>query len=593
MRFQPLILTLLCFAAVPALAMPTPEQLEFFETQVRPVLAEQCYKCHGPEKQKADLRVDSLQALLKGSEQGPVLIPGKPEESSLIKSIKHIGESKMPAKAPKMPDAQITAIEQWVAMGAPWPENDKPATAGSTVAARQHWSYQPIKSVPVPEVASPGRTIANPIDAFIVARLSAAGLTPSARADNRTLLRRASFVLTGLPPTAEEVTAIEADTSPNAFAKALDRLLDSPRYGERWARHWMDVARYADSKGYIGVGVDRSYPFAYTYRDWLIRAFNADVPYDRFLMLQLAADQMVGPNDPELAAMGFLNVGRRFIGNIHDIIDDRIDTLCRGTMGLTVACARCHDHKFDPILQRDYYALYGVFNSSAEPEELPKIGEIEDPEALANYEREYAKKKAAFDQFVADKMRDYALLATVTTGVPVALAPVDREVLRPLMTGKDRERTRELASEINKVNATQVSPPRAMVMVDKPQPIEPHIFLRGNPGRPGEEVKRQFIGVLGGREAAALHERERAPRPRSGNRQPRESADCPAHRQSDVGVPLWERTGRHSRRFWREGRHTEPSRAARLAGELVHREWLVPEKAAPPRDAQRDVAADE
>jgi mono/diheme cytochrome c family protein len=494
MRLLPLTFSLTWLAATSAFATPTPEQLEFFEKQVRPVLAEQCFKCHGPEKQKGELRVDSLQALLKGSDQGPVVVPGKPEESSLIKSIKHIGDAKMPEKAPKMPDAQISALEQWVAMGAPWPENDKPATNGAAKAAKEHWSYQPVKTVQVPEVAG----AANAIDAFISTKLATAGLTPSPRADKRTLLRRASFTLLGLPPTAEEVATFDSDASPDAFAKAVDRLLESPRYGERWARHWMDVARYADSKGYIGVGVDRSYPFAYTYRDWLIRAFNSDVPYDRFLMLQLAADQMVGPNDPELAAMGFLNVGRRFIGNIHDIIDDRIDTLCRGTMGLTVACARCHDHKFDPVLQRDYYALYGVFNSSIEPEELPKIGEIDDPQALANYERAYAAKKAQFDDFVGGKVRDYALLVTVSTGVPVAVPPLDRDVLRPLMTGKDRERSRELAGELNKVNSTQVSPPRAMVMVDKPQPIEPVIFQRGNPGRPGDPVKRQFIGVLAG-----------------------------------------------------------------------------------------------
>jgi len=495
MRFFPLIISLVCLAgAAPAPGTLSPEQLEFFEKEVRPVLAEQCYKCHGPEKQKGELRVDSLEAMLKGSDQGPVVVPGKPEESSLIKSIKHIGDAKMPEKAPKMPDAQISALEHWVAMGAPWPENDKQATTAASRAAKEHWSYQPIKAVPVPEVAN----AANPIDAFVISKLGEVGLTPSPRADKRTLLRRASFAMIGLPPTAEEMDALEADASPDAFAKAVDRLLDSPRYGERWARHWMDVARYADSKGYIGVGVDRSYPFAYTYRDWLIRAFNSDVPYDRFLELQLAADQMVGPNDPDLAAMGFLNVGRRFIGNIHDIIDDRIDTICRGTMGLTVACARCHDHKFDPVLQRDYYALYGVFNSSTEPEELPKIGEIDDPQALANYEREYQKKKAALDEFVAARLSDYGLLTTLATGVPVVLAPLDRDVLRPLMTGKDREKARELASEINKVNATQVGPPRAMVMVDKPQPIEPVIFVRGNPGRPGDPVKRQFIGVLAG-----------------------------------------------------------------------------------------------
>jgi hypothetical protein len=189
-----------------------------------------------------------------------------------------------------MPDAQISALEQWVAMGAPWPDQDKPVTAGAAKAAKEHWSYQPVKTVQVPEVAG----AANAIDAFISTKLACCGAdTVAARGSTHVAPARKLYAHR-LPPTAEEVAAFESDASPDAFAKAIDRLLESPRYGERWARHWMDVARYADSKGYIGVGVDRSYPFAYTYRDWLIRAFNSDVPYDRFLMLQLAADQMVG-----------------------------------------------------------------------------------------------------------------------------------------------------------------------------------------------------------------------------------------------------------------------------------------------------------
>lgn len=492
MRQLTLSLTISSFAAASAVATVTPEQIEFFEKSVRPVLVEQCYKCHGPEKQKGDLRVDSLAALLKGSDQGPAIVPGKPGESSLIKSIKHEGESKMPAKAPKMPDAQINALEQWVAMGAPWPDSDKPATLPQTTAAKSHWSYQPIQHPPVPAIE--GAT--NPIDAFIREKLFQNGLTPAPKADKRTLLRRASFDLVGLPPRAEAVAAFEADQSPDAFAHVVDTLLASPQYGERWARHWMDVARYADSKGYIGVGVNRDYPFAYTYRDWLVRALNHDLPYDRFIQLQLAADQMVEPNDSDLAAMGFLTVGRRFIGNINDIIDDRIDTLSRGTMGLTVACARCHDHKFDPVLQADYYSLYGVFNSSDEPDDLPVIGEIDDLEAKAKYDAALGKCRRDLDGFVAERATTYSLLASVATGIPITVTSIDREALKPLFTGKDREESRRLRGEIDKVNGTSVSPPRAMVLRDKPQPVEPVIFVRGNPGRPGDKVKRQFIGFL-------------------------------------------------------------------------------------------------
>jgi mono/diheme cytochrome c family protein len=482
------------FATISAVATPTPEQLEFFERKVRPVLAEQCYKCHGPEKQKADLRVDSLAALLKPGVDGPIIVPGKPGESLLIKSIKHLGDMKMPEKAPKMPEDQIAALEQWVAMGAPWPEYDKPVTSAANDSAKAHWSYQPIKNPAVP--ATEGA--ANPIDAFVREKLTAANLTMSQPADKRTLLRRASYELIGLPPTAEEAETFEADQSPDAFAKVVDRLLASPHYGERWARHWMDVARYADSKGYLAGGVSRDYPFAYTFRDWLIRAFNEDLPYDRFLQLQLAADHLVGSNDPNLAAMGFLTVGRRFLGNIHDIIDDRIDTLTRGTMGLTVACARCHDHKFDPVLQKDYYSIYGVFASSDEPEDLPAIGDIEDKEAKAKYDAELAKRQGNLDQFVSDRAADAGLLASITTGVPFALYSTDRDALKTVLSGKDRQRSRDLRNEIEKINGTMASPPRAMVLRDKPQPVEPRVFIRGNPGRPGEQVKRQFISFMTG-----------------------------------------------------------------------------------------------
>jgi hypothetical protein len=479
-------------ASVGAVATPVPEQLEFFEKKVRPVLAEQCYKCHGPEKQKADLRVDSREALLKPGEEGPAIVPGKPDESLLIKSIKHVGDMKMPEKGPKMPDDQIAALEQWIAMGAPWPEYDKPVTSSQGALAKAHWSYQPIQNPTVPAVEG----ASHPIDAFVLEKLKAANLPMSPGADKRTLIRRASFELIGLPPSADEVTAFESDSSPDAFAKVVDRLLASPHYGERWARHWMDIARYADSKGYLAGGASRDYPFAYTFRDWLIRSFNEDLPYDRFLQFQLAADHMVGSNDPNLAAMGFLTVGRRFLGNIHDIIDDRIDTLTRGTMGLTVACARCHDHKFDPVLQKDYYSMYGVFASSDEPEDMPIIGDIEDKEAKSRYEAELAKRQDKLNEFVAGRAADYGLLTSVATGVPFALYITDREALRGVMTGKDRERSRELRKEIDKLNGTMASPPRAMVLRDKPQPVEPRIFIRGNPGRPGEPVQRQFITFL-------------------------------------------------------------------------------------------------
>ncbi len=468
---------------------PTPEQIEFFEKKVRPILVEQCYSCHGPEKQKAELRLDSLAALLKGSDLGPVLIPGKPGESSFIKSIKHIGDAaKMPERKPKMPAAQIEALEQWVAMGAPWPADNKPATPSALDSAKAHWSYQPI-----------GKPAGGDIDGFVSAELKKAGLARSPQADKRTLIRRATFDLIGLPPTADEVADFENDKSPDAFAKVVDRLLADPQYGERWARHWLDVARYADTKGYLAGGEERRYPFAYTYRDWVIRAMNDDLPYDKFITLQLAADRLVGPNDPDLAAMGFLLVGRRFLNNVNDIIDDRIDVISRGLMGITVACARCHDHKFDPLSQKDYYAMHGILASSEEPQELPEIGKASaDPAVAAKYAKDLAEREADLDRFLAEKAADYSLLASISTGVPLTIAALDRDILRRVMLRKDRERATQLDRKISALHATTGAPPRAMVMRDRPQPVQPYVFVRGNPGRPGEKVPRQFIGILSG-----------------------------------------------------------------------------------------------
>jgi hypothetical protein len=246
------------------------------------------------------------------------------------------------------------------------------------------------------------------VDAFIFDKLAASGMQPAAPADKRTLIRRATFDLTGLPPTAADVAAFEADASANAFEKVLDRLLASPAYGQRWARHWLDVARYADTKGYV-FQEERRYPFAYTYRDWVVSALNQDMPYDQFLINQVAADRVMAENPKadkaNLAAMGFLTVGRRFLNNQADIIDDRLDVLSRGTMGLTVACARCHDHKFDPIPAADYYSLYGVFASSTEPKDPPLLaaGGEKSPQTI-EYEKELATREAAIVKFKEDRL---------------------------------------------------------------------------------------------------------------------------------------------------------------------------------------------
>ncbi len=394
----------------PALARAAddPAGLEFFETKIRPILADNCYKCHSQQsaKIKGGLLLDTRAGLLKGGDTGPAIKPGDPDQSLLIKAVRYSdADLRMPPKNKKLPAEKIADLEAWVKMGAPDPRTTAAGAAQVTSIrekARTHWAFQPVREPAVPAVKN-RRFVQTPVDNFILARLEAANLQPSPEADKRTLIRRATFDLTGLPPTPEEVAAFTADKSPDAFARVVDRLLASPRYGERWGRHWLDVARYADTKGYV-FEEDRHYPYSYTYRDYVIRAFNEDLPYDQFIKQQIAADLMTNnPDKRSLAALGYLTLGRRFVNNIHDIIDDRIDVVCRGMMGLTVTCARCHDHKYDPIPTRDYYSLYGVFASSMEPEEEPLLNMDPPAKDHAEYLAERKKREDERDSFRREK----------------------------------------------------------------------------------------------------------------------------------------------------------------------------------------------
>jgi hypothetical protein len=416
------ITLLLAAALAPADGPPDAQSIEFFEMKIRPILVQHCYQCHSAEakKVKSGLLLDTRDGIRKGGETGPAVVPGKIDKSLLIQAIRYGDELKMPPKG-KLSDAVIADFEKWVAMGAPDPR-DKAATAKAGLydydKARKHWAYQPIRKPPLPAVRL-SSWATSPIDNFILAKLEANGLTPSPPADRRTLIRRAYYDLIGLPPTYEEVQAFERDPSPDAFAKVVDRLLDSPHYGERWGRHWLDVARYADTKDLVLVfGPDRVRPYSYTYRDYVIRALNADTPYDRFIHEQLAADQIVpkkgtGPLESQvlspfseqdekwrLAAMGFLTLGRLFDNNVPDILDDRVDTVTRGLLGLTVSCARCHDHKYDAIPTADYYSLYGVFASSVMPVELPLIGDPARTPGSAEFEKQAAPKREELRKFV-------------------------------------------------------------------------------------------------------------------------------------------------------------------------------------------------
>jgi cytochrome c553 len=385
-------------------AQPTDDaKIEFFESRIRPVLATSCYDCH-TDAAKGGLRVDSREALLKGGQRGAAIVIGKPEESLLIKAIAHTHESlRMPKGAAKLKEEEIADLSQWIKDGAVWPQT---TAKNSYLIKQEHktfWSFQPIRNPAVPIVKG---VTNNPIDAFLLAQLEAKGLTFNPPADKRTLLRRVTYDLTGLPPTSEELRAFIDDTSPDAFARVVDRLLDSATYGERWARHWLDLARYSDTLGMIDAGKNLQgwFPYAYTYRDWVIRAFNQDLPYDQFIIQQIAADKVPNNEPKNLAALGFLSLTRGGLGVTRpDKIDDKIDVVTRGLMGLTVSCARCHNHKFDPIPTADYYSLYTIFSNSREPKTLPLL----DPKnaELKQWEAEMKTEEASIEVDIR-KMRE-------------------------------------------------------------------------------------------------------------------------------------------------------------------------------------------
>jgi hypothetical protein len=358
-------------------ADPSGEGIAFFETRIRPVLVENCIKCHGPDKTKAKLRLDSRTTMLKGGDTGPAILPGDPSRSLLLKAIGYSDpDLRMPPRG-KLADAHLADFAAWIKMGAPWPDDGDRKVASSKAfnlkERSSHWSLQPLKPVSLPVVKH--RTWPqSPIDRFVLARLEATGLTPAPPANRRTLLRRITYDLTGLPPTPAEIDAFLADAAPGAFAKVVDRLLASPQYGERWARHWLDLVRFAETAGHE---FDFDLPDTYRYRDYVIRAFNADLPYNQLVVEHVAGDLLPRPRrhptertNESILATGFWYLSEAkhspvdVRGDQADHLDNQIDVFAKTFLGLTVACARCHDHKFDAIATKDYYALCGYLQSS-------------------------------------------------------------------------------------------------------------------------------------------------------------------------------------------------------------------------------------
>ena len=498
-----ILLCLVIAADEPVLVeKPTAEQLRFFETNVRPVLVEHCQKCHGDKKQWGGLRLDSREAVMRGGDTGAAIVPGKPKESLLIRAVRHEDEDLKMPKEGKLTERQIADLVRWVEMGAPFPQAQK---TGVRTRDPNHWAFQPPADVAVPAVKDEAWP-QSVMDRFILTKIEAAGLSPAVRADKRTLIRRVTFDLTGLPPTPAEIDAYLADEANDAFARVVDRLLDSPRYGERWGRHWLDVARYADSNG---LDENICHGNAWRYRDYVVAAFNSDKPFDRFLTEQLAGDLLPFANEAQqheqLIATGFLSIGPKVLAETDeakmrmDMVDEQLDTTGRAFLGLTLGCARCHDHKFDPIETADYYGLAGIFKSTLTMTKYTKIADWHEhllPSAAATakkteYDSKVAGKKAAIAEFIAaaDKAVQEILAAD-----PNKKPPEKLETLYPDATKAELKKQRDELAAFEKAGPNL---PSAMGVTED-KVIDLAIHLRGNPLKLGDVVPRRTPPVMRG-----------------------------------------------------------------------------------------------
>jgi hypothetical protein len=497
-----------CLSPVAAWAEePSAEASEFFEKRIRPLLVERCFECHGAEAAEigGSLRLDTRQGVLRGGESGAAIVPGDADKSLLIAAVRQTDKDlKMPPDG-KLSDTEIADLVAWINSGAFDPREGESDPAPrkkygmSLEEGRAFWSFQPVRDLPPPEVAQ-ADWVRTPVDRFLLARMEAEGVRPAADADRRTLLRRVTFDLTGLPPTPEEMAEFLADDSTNAFAKVVDRLLASTRYGERWGRHWLDVVRYADTSGNAS---DYPVPQAHKYRDWVVRAFNADLPYDQFLREQIAGDLLPYASEEErqqrIIATGYLAIARRFGGDRngehHLTLEDTIDNLGRAVLGSSIACARCHDHKFDPFTTSDYYGLYGIFQSTRYPFPGAEVG----------------RRQVDLVPLVpADELQ--AILKQHEEQVATLLAEVNRLELEHAeasqMPEGDERATRLAAIEKSLTEARQrhqeavASPPAfdKAYAVAEAEPANSKIHVRGDPKRLGDEVPRHFPEILGGQQ---------------------------------------------------------------------------------------------
>jgi mono/diheme cytochrome c family protein len=488
---------------------PSPtEAAKFFETQVRPILSANCVSCHGGEKTRSGLKLTSRESLLKGGDHGPAVSSDKPEESLLLRAIGYTDdELKMPPKG-KLTQAQIDTLTRWVKMGAPWSE-------GATVAkrhgpppvdeqARSFWSFRPVARPKVPEVKN-ASWVKTPIDAFVLAKLEAAGLAPAPPVGKTSLLRRLTYDLTGLPPTPEEVDAFLADSSPNAYEKVVDRLLASPHYGEHWARHWLDLVRYAETNGYE---FDAVKPNAWRFRDYVIKSFNDDKPYDRFVKEQLAGDELEPVTTDGIVATGYYRLAPVDSGApdrlqaMYDGLDDIVATTGQVFLGLTVNCARCHDHKIDPFPTADYYRLLAFFHNissrSSQRRITLEVDQDVQKESVAQYQQQVNDLKKAIKEF------EDALLPHLTGGEiddfknPDYRVDIARKHVPEHVPQQDfqyySDRVRQLAQLERRQPAALA---QALCVAENGRtPPETFVLVRGSPRSKGDKVEPGFPSVL-------------------------------------------------------------------------------------------------
>jgi len=472
-----------------------PEGLEFFERKIRPLLAQRCYACHSQaaKKSQGGLQLDTRAAFVAGGDTGPAFVAGKPGESLLIEALGYEGDIQMPP-AGKLPAEEIALLTEWVQRGAPLPDDKTIASVKSKIdfdAGRRFWSFQPVHEVAAPAVQKP-EWVQRPLDAFLLAAMEQQKLQPAPRADRRTLLRRAKFDLLGLPPTPEELEQFVNDPAPDAYAQLVDRLLASPHYGERWGRYWLDLARYSDKPA----PWDTTKAQAWLYRDWVVQAFNDDMPYPEFVRRQLATDQMPGTTPADRAALGFiglspvywkeLQLDKEVIkGTVAEEWEERIDALGRTFLGLSLACARCHDHKFDPVSMEDYYALAGVL-ASTRLIDAPII-----PDAEAEAVRQAVQKVAGL-QAEIKKLKD---MKPQTPEIEQQIGELQTQVAQaeqtphyhsPLAFGVDDAALYVLAN----------GPNRTKLEYKPGEPLDLNLQIRGNPSNPGPVVPRRFLTVL-------------------------------------------------------------------------------------------------